>query len=327
MAELPCTLALDQRIVDRRRSTERRLHFDSPTHTRVNSDSCINDGYCLRHFSVDTARSTYFSPFPSRTLSRSTRMMTDSGQLWSSISLPGYHVDFFTFAEHVSFEHSTGSPWPVVYSGREGNINKQTYKTQKFQVHTRSSIRQSASPLLTVFGRSAASARPGAVTATFRSNRKYRYRPHTQSDVGNCWPCQQAESKLHHPSWLRSCTCTGLPCHPQVGQVRAFCESVPRKNVASSYFWSSKGHTSITVRQKNQERITLPSTTSDRKEPESEAKMFENQLAWPDGVKKEAHITSLAIPRKYRYVSGCFFRTLFSTTFRSRISVKPTGIN
>ena len=58
--------------------------------------------------------------------------MTDSGQLRSSISLPRYHVDFFTFAEHVSFEHSTGSPWPVIFSGREGNIDKQTYKTQKF---------------------------------------------------------------------------------------------------------------------------------------------------------------------------------------------------
>ena len=142
VADLPyrSTLALDLRIADWRRSTERRLHFDSPTHTRVNSDSCVNDGYCLRHFSVDTAPSTYFSPFPSRILPRSTRTMTASGQLRSSISLPGYHVDFFTFAEHVSFEHSTGSPWPVIYSGREGNSNKQTYKTQKF-LHTRTSIR------------------------------------------------------------------------------------------------------------------------------------------------------------------------------------------
>ena len=103
--------------------TERRLHFDSPTRTRVNSDSCVNDGYCLRHFSVDTSPSTYFSPFPSRTLPRSARTMTDSGELRSSISLPGYHVDFFTFAEHVSFEHSTGSSCPVIYSGREGNCD------------------------------------------------------------------------------------------------------------------------------------------------------------------------------------------------------------
>ena len=84
-------------IVDRRRSTERRLHFGSPTPTRVNSDSCVNDGYCLRHFNVDTAPSTYFSPFPSRTLPCSTRTMTDSDQLRSSISLAGYHVDFFYF--------------------------------------------------------------------------------------------------------------------------------------------------------------------------------------------------------------------------------------
>ena len=76
------------------RATERRLHFDSPTRTRVNSDSSVNDGYCFRLFSVDTSPSTYFSPFPSRTLPRSTRTMTDSGQLRSSISLLGNHAEF-----------------------------------------------------------------------------------------------------------------------------------------------------------------------------------------------------------------------------------------
>ena len=35
-------------------ATERRLHFGSPTRIRVNSDSCVNDGHCLRLFSVDT---------------------------------------------------------------------------------------------------------------------------------------------------------------------------------------------------------------------------------------------------------------------------------
>ena len=143
----------------------------------------------LRHFSVDTASSTYFSPFPSRTLPRSTRTMTDSGQLRSSISLPGCHVDFFTFAEHVSFEHTTGSRWPVIYSGREGNINKQTYKTQKFSSHSIVDQAVRIALLMPVFGRSAANARSDAGAATFRSNRKYRYRPHTQPDVGNCWPC------------------------------------------------------------------------------------------------------------------------------------------
>ena len=81
------------------RATGRRLHFDSPTRIRVNSDSCVNDGYCLHLFSVDTSPSTYFSPFPSRTLPRSTRTMTDSGQLRSSISLLGNHADFFYFRE------------------------------------------------------------------------------------------------------------------------------------------------------------------------------------------------------------------------------------
>ena len=76
------------------RATERRLHFDSPTRTCVNSDSSVNDGYCFRLFSVDTSPSTYFSPFPSRTLPRSTRTMTDSGQLRSSISLLGNHAEF-----------------------------------------------------------------------------------------------------------------------------------------------------------------------------------------------------------------------------------------
>ena len=71
------------------RATEWRLHFVSPTQTRVNSDSCVNDGYYLRFFSVDTLPSTYFSPFPSRSLPRSARTMTDSSQLRSSISLPG----------------------------------------------------------------------------------------------------------------------------------------------------------------------------------------------------------------------------------------------
>ena len=78
---------------------------------------------------MDTSPSTYFSPFPSRTLPRSTRTMTDSGQLRSSISLLGNHADFFTFAKHVSFEHSTGIPCPVNSSRtsrRDGNINKRT---------------------------------------------------------------------------------------------------------------------------------------------------------------------------------------------------------
>ena len=154
--------------------TERRLHFDSSTRTRVNADSCVNDGCCLRHFSVDTAPSTYFSPFPSRTLPRSTRTMTDSGQLRSSISLPGYHVDFFTFAEHVTFEHSTGSPWPVIYSGREENINKQTFKTQKF-LHTAELRSSSACAARDLKSRRSKTAEEGKMSLKRTQNRNFLY--------------------------------------------------------------------------------------------------------------------------------------------------------
>ena len=167
-------------IVDRRRSTERRLHFDSPTRTRVNSDSCVNDGYCLRHFSLDTAPSTCFSPFPSRTLPRSTRTMTDSGQLRSSISLPGYHVDFFTFAKHVSFEHYREPLACVLFWKRRKHQQKDI---QNSNVSSHSIVNQAVRIALLIcmpgFWRSAASARSDAGAATFLSNRKCRYRPHT----------------------------------------------------------------------------------------------------------------------------------------------------
>ena len=45
----------------------------------------------------------------------------------------------FTFAKHVSFEHSTGIPCPVISSRREGNINKQT-KLKSFLTLDRRSV-------------------------------------------------------------------------------------------------------------------------------------------------------------------------------------------
>ena len=90
----------------------------------------------------------------------------------------------FTFAKHVSFEHSIGIPCPVISSRREGK-HQQTDKTQKF-LDTRSSISQSASTCLCSGAPRPVGDLAGA--ATFLSNRKYRYRPYTQPDVGNCWP-------------------------------------------------------------------------------------------------------------------------------------------
>ena len=64
--------------------------------------------------------------------------------------------------------------------------HQQTDKTQKFFWH--STVDQSVHIALPgVFGRSAASGRSGW-RRDFLSNRKYRYRPYTQPDVGNCWP-------------------------------------------------------------------------------------------------------------------------------------------
>ena len=67
-----------------------------------------------------------FTPFSSRTLPRSTQTMTDSGQP-SIVDLTAREpCRIFTFAKHVTFEHSIGIPCPVISSRREGNINKQT---------------------------------------------------------------------------------------------------------------------------------------------------------------------------------------------------------
>ena len=110
--------------------------------------------------------------------------MTDSGQP-SIVDLTAREpCRIFTFAKHVTFEHSIGIPCPVISSRREGNINKQT-KLKSFLTLDR---RQSVRIDLPVFGRSAASGRSGW-RRDFLSNRKYRYRPYTQPDVGNCWPC------------------------------------------------------------------------------------------------------------------------------------------
>ena len=48
-------------------------------------------------------------------------------------------MPIFTFAKHVSFEHSTGIPCPVISSRRDGNINKRT-KLKSFLTLDRRSV-------------------------------------------------------------------------------------------------------------------------------------------------------------------------------------------
>ena len=123
------------------------------------------------------------------TLPRSARTMSDSGQLRSSTSLPRYHADFFTFAEHVSYEHATGSSRPMITSRRERNINKQTNLNSFFALDWQS-VR---------FGLPVAvwALRPVRNSASwhrdFLSNIKYQYRPHTQPDV--------AARRHEEPGW------------------------------------------------------------------------------------------------------------------------------
>ena len=77
---------------------------------------------------------------------------------------------------------------------------------------------------------------------------------------------------------------------------------------------------------KNQERTTLPSTTSNRQRARVKRKNVCKSKAWRDGANLKAHFSSRAFPREIS-VRGRFFRTSFSTTFRWRIFLKPTGID
>ena len=77
---------------------------------------------------------------------------------------------------------------------------------------------------------------------------------------------------------------------------------------------------------KNQERTTLRSTSSDRQRARVKRKNVCKSKARRDGANLKAHIASRSFPREIP-VRGRFFRTPFSTTFRWRIFLKPTGID
>ena len=160
----------------------RRWSFDFGCRTcaRLDSNLCVDNGFFLRVLSLDTLSSTYFPLFQLALRPAST---PDSNRRRSSISPPRNHVAF-SLAKQVSFEHSMGSS--CLFLLREGNKNIQT--------NDRQMTRQKVSPQVVV-DRSSALARPDrdrgqrCSAATFPSNSKYRYRPLTQPDVANCWPC------------------------------------------------------------------------------------------------------------------------------------------
>ena len=103
---------------------------------------------------------------------------------------------------------------------------------------------------------------------------------------------------------------------------------------ASCYSWSSNGHTYYSL-TKNQERTTLSSTTSDRQRAWVKRKNVCKSKAWRDGANLKAHNMCFQV-RIYYCVTIIFaqnpgtwvlFRTPFSTTFRWRIFLKPTGMD
>ena len=73
---------------------------------------------------------------------------------------------------------------------------------------------------------------------------------------------------------------------------------------ASYYSRSSKGHTSTTVWQKISSVPVFLQPAAIDKEPESNAKMYANQMAWRDGANLKAHISSRAFTRKIPVLGG-----------------------
>ena len=116
------------------------------------------------------------------------------------------------------------------------------------------------------------------------------------------------------------------------------CSGLLRKRATANPFarascssWSSNGHTSTTVWQKNQERTTLPSTTSDRQKAWVKRKNVCKSKAWPNGANLKAHIASRAFPREVpargRFFSNAVFNHFpledFSQTNANRLVGAP----
>ena len=77
---------------------------------------------------------------------------------------------------------------------------------------------------------------------------------------------------------------------------------------------------------KNQERTTLPSTTSDQQRARVKCKNVCKSKARRDGADLKAHYCVTSIFAR-NTGTWAFFRTPFSTTFCWRTFLKPTGID
>ena len=101
----------------------RRWNFEigCRTRSRLDSNSCVDNGFFLRVLSLETSSSTYFPLFQLALRPAST---PDSNRRRSSISPPRNHVAS-SLVKQVSFEHSISSPSLLLL--REGKkISKQT---------------------------------------------------------------------------------------------------------------------------------------------------------------------------------------------------------
>ena len=103
----------------------RRWSFGCRTRTRLDSNSCFDNGFFLRVLSLHTSSSTYFPLFQLDLRPAST---SDSNRRRSSISPPRNHVAFSLAKQvDVRFEHSISSPSLSLL--REGKKNIQTRQT------------------------------------------------------------------------------------------------------------------------------------------------------------------------------------------------------
>ena len=108
----------------------------------------------------------------------------------SSISLLGNHAEFL-LSRSTSPSNTLLVSLALWFLLEE---KKTSTNRQNSKVSWHSIVDQSVRIDLPVFGRSAASGRSGW-HRDFLSNRKYRYRPYTQPDVGNCWPCRSTKGE------------------------------------------------------------------------------------------------------------------------------------